>query len=81
MGSARASRAVFRALAEHRSTFERPNRLVMAGGLPSDRRGRRSAHARARVLPETNCIVPVGVRVGQSSPHVIHITPQLPALD
>jgi hypothetical protein len=42
-----------------RATHERvlhPNRLVRCSTLAADRRGRRSAHARARVLPETHCM-------------------------
>jgi len=30
---------------------------LVTGHPGSDRRGRRSEHARARVLPETNCII------------------------
>ena len=52
MGSAR---ALARALAENRRGFD-GSPLGDRWRPGSDRRGRRSKHARARVLPETNCM-------------------------
>src|SRR5258705_12136550 len=43
------SRVVLRALAQHRKGAPSANRLVSWMALAADRRGRRSAHARARV--------------------------------
>ncbi len=57
LGIARASRAVFRAFAEQRKGNQ-PSAFSGQTKPPADRRGRRSEHARARVLPENNGIVP-----------------------
>ena len=55
-GAHASSRAVFRALAENRRGFDgSPFGEQCLPGF--DRRGRRSKHARARQLTETNCIV------------------------
>ena len=54
--SARALACCFPRPAENQRA---PNISLLGEGCPlaADRRGRRSEHARARVLPETNCII------------------------